>query len=209
MFDPAQFLLFLAAASAIAISPGPGIFYVAARTLAGGRREGLASSFGTGIGGLAHVVAGAFGVSALMLASAEAFTVLKIVGAAYLVWLGYKTLREARVDLPADTVPTGAGKAFREGILVEMLNPKTAAFFLAFLPQFVDPAQDIGMQFAVLGLISVGLNTAADVLVTFFAARARDGLTRKPLLMRRIRQGSGVVIGSLGLTLLFARRAAP
>lgn len=208
MFDPMQFLLFLAAASIIAISPGPGILYVAARTLAGGRSEGLASSFGTGVGGLAHVAAGALGVSAIMLASAEAFTVLKIVGAAYLVWLGFKTLREARADLPVEITPTGATKAFREGILVEMFNPKTAAFFLAFIPQFVDPAQSIALQFAVLGLISVALNTAADVLVTFFAARARDGLIRQPLLMRRIRQGSGLIIGSLGLSLLFARRTA-
>jgi threonine/homoserine/homoserine lactone efflux protein len=208
MFDPVQFALFLAAASVIAISPGPGIFYVAARTLAGGRSEGLASSFGTGVGGLAHVAAGALGVSALMLASAEAFTILKIAGAAYLVWLGFKTLREARADLPADITPTGTAKAFREGILVEMFNPKTAAFFLAFVPQFVDSAQDIALQFAILGLISVALNTAADVVVTVFAGRARDRLIRQPLLMRRIRQGSGLVIGSLGLSLLFARRTA-
>jgi threonine/homoserine/homoserine lactone efflux protein len=209
MFDPVQFGLFLAAASIIAISPGPGIFYVAARTLAGGRSEGLASSFGTGVGGLAHVAAGALGVSALMLASAGAFTVLKIAGAAYLVWLGFKTLREARADLPEELVPTGAAKAFREGIVVEVFNPKTAAFFLAFIPQFVDPAMPVAPQFAVLGLISVFLNTAVDVVVTVFAARARDGLIRRPLLMRRIRQGSGLVIGGLGLSLLFARRVAP
>jgi threonine/homoserine/homoserine lactone efflux protein len=208
MFDPVQFGLFLAAALVIAISPGPGIFYVAARTLAGGRSEGLASSFGTGVGGLAHVIAGALGVSALMLASAEAFTILKIVGAAYLVWLGFKTMREASADLPTDIKPTGTAKAFREGILVEMFNPKTAAFFLAFIPQFVDPTQGVALQFAMLGLISVTLNTAADVVVTVFAARARDGLIRKPLLMRRIRQGSGLVIGGLGLSLLFARRNA-
>ena len=95
------FLLFLAAASVIALSPGPGIFYVAARTLADGRGAGLASSLGTAAGGLVHVAAGAAGVSALIMASAEAFTVLKFVGAVYLVWLGIKTAREARVDAVA------------------------------------------------------------------------------------------------------------
>ena len=81
----------------IAVTPGPGIFYVAARTLAGGRAEGMASSFGTGLGGLVHVVAGALGVSAIVMASAQAFTAMKLIGAAYLLWLGYKTIRDARV----------------------------------------------------------------------------------------------------------------
>src|ERR1700733_10014939 len=101
------FLLFLAAASIIALSPGPGILYVAARTLAGGRGEGLASSLGTAIGGLVHVAAGAIGVSALVMASADAFTLLKIAGALYLVWVGIKTIREARLDVPAASAAVG------------------------------------------------------------------------------------------------------
>src|SRR5919108_299152 len=95
MFDLWHFVLFLSAAGVLALMPGPGIFYVAARTLAGGRGEGLASSFGTGLGGFVHIVAGAIGVSAIVMASAEAFTALKIVGALYLVYLGIKTWREA------------------------------------------------------------------------------------------------------------------
>ena len=135
------FLLFLAAASIIALSPGPGILYVAARTLAGGRGEGLASSLGTAIGGLVHVLAGAIGVSALVMASAEAFTLLKLAGALYLVWLGIKTMaRGARVAAVGRAPSVGNPRAFRDGIIVEALNPKTAAFFLAFLPQFVDPS---------------------------------------------------------------------
>src|SRR5437879_949515 len=100
-------LLFLVPALLVAITPGPGIFYVAARTLAGGRSEGLASSFGTGIGGLVHVIAGAVGVSALIMASAEAFTLLKIVGAFYLMWLGVKTWREAGIVDPIGVEITG------------------------------------------------------------------------------------------------------
>jgi threonine/homoserine/homoserine lactone efflux protein len=104
---------------------------------------------------------------------------------------------------------TGSRRAFREGIVVEALNPKTAAFFLAFLPQFVDPgAGTVWLQFLVLGLISVALNTGVDVVVAFLAARARTAAIARPTLLRRLRQGSGLLIASLGLSLLFARRPA-
>jgi threonine/homoserine/homoserine lactone efflux protein len=207
--DLANLALFSAAALAIAVSPGPGIFYVAARTLAGGRGEGLASSFGTGLGGLVHVAAGAVGVSALVMASAEAFTILKLAGALYLVWLGLKAIREARQPFEANVTTTGAARAFREGILVEALNPKTAAFFLAFLPQFVDPtAGPIWLQFLLLGLISVTLNTAVDVVVAMLASRARSIAVGRPTLLRRLRTGAGGAIAALGVALLFARRPA-
>lgn len=203
------FLLFLAAASIIALSPGPGIFYVAARTLADGRGVGLASSLGTSIGGLVHVAAGAVGISALILASAEAFTFLKLAGALYLVWLGIKTAREARLDIVAAARGASVGRAFRDGVFVEALNPKTAAFFLAFLPQFVDPGIGaVWLQFLALGLISVFLNTAVDVVVVFMAARARSAALARPTLLARLRTGAGIAIAGLGLGLLFARRPA-
>ena len=202
-----NFALFLLAALIVAAVPGPGIFYVAARTLSGGKRAGFASTFGTALGGLVHVIAGALGVSAIILASAELFTVLKFAGALYLVWLGIKTFREAR-DLAQQTVVTaGTRQVFREGVLVEALNPKTAAFFLAFIPQFVDPAGDhVALQFITLGLISVALNTLADVVVVMMAATARNGLTRRPNLLQRLRRGSGLFIAGLGISLALARR---
>lgn len=207
--DAANLALFSAAALAIAVSPGPGIFYVAARTLAGGRGEGLASSFGTGLGGLVHVAAGAIGVSALVMASAEAFTVLKLAGALYLVWIGIKTIRDARQPFEIRVTTTGAARAFREGIVVEALNPKTAAFFLAFLPQFVDPsAGPVWLQFLLLGLVSVVLNTAVDVVVALLASRARSIAVGRPTLLRRLRTGAGGAIAALGVALLFARRPA-
>lgn len=206
MPDLQSFALFLAAALVVAITPGPGIFYVAARALAGGRSEGLASSVGTGVGGLVHVIAGAAGLSALVLASAEAFTVLKLAGALYLIWLGVKTWREASFVRTDNVTSTGARYAFREGIAVEALNPKTAAFFLAFIPQFVDPVGNVALQFAILGLISVALNTAADVVVTFGAVKARQGLATHPSRIVRMRQTSGAVLCGLGAALLFARR---
>src|SRR6516165_8091017 len=122
MPDFQTFFLFLAAALVVAITPGPGILYIVARTLAAGRTEGLASSVGLGLGGLVHVFAGAVGLSALVMASAEAFTLLKIAGALYLIWLGLKTWREARVYAPAEVKTTGARQAFREGIVVEAFN---------------------------------------------------------------------------------------
>jgi threonine/homoserine/homoserine lactone efflux protein len=207
MFSANSFALFLAAALMIALTPGPGIFYVAARTLAGGRREGLASSIGLGLGGLVHVAAGAAGLSALLMASANAFAALKFAGAAYLIWLGIKTIREAPIALPQNVTVTGAARALREGVVVESLNPKTAAFFLAFIPHFVDPAPGhIALQFAILGLISVLLNTLADIVVVGMAARARDGFARRPSLIRRLRAASGLVMCGLGASLAFARR---
>lgn len=209
MLDVASWLLFLGAALVIALSPGPGIFYVAARSLAGGRGEGLASVGGTSIGGLVHVLGGAVGVSALIMASAEAFTALKLAGAAYLVWLGIRTIREAAAALPIDVATTGVRRALRDGIVVEAFNPKTAAFFLAFIPQFVDPAEGfVALQFVVLGTIPVLLNSAVDIVVVLMASRARASLGRRPSLVRRLRQGSGVAICGLGAMLALARRPA-
>ena len=207
MTDINNLPLFLAAALLIAVTPGPGIFYVAARTLAGGRGEGMASSIGLGLGGLVHVIGGAIGISALVMASAEAFTMVKVLGAVYLIWLGLKAWREARVLLPTDVRATGSRQAFREGIIVEALNPKTAAFFLAFIPQFVDASQPVAAQFVVLGLISVALNTTVDIVVTYGAAIARAGLENRPSLIMRARQASGAVMCGLGASLLFVRRS--
>jgi threonine/homoserine/homoserine lactone efflux protein len=203
-----NFSLFLFAALMIAIVPGPGIFYVAARTLSGGRKVGLASTLGTGIGGLVHVVSGALGVSAIILASAELFATLKLIGAFYLIWLGVRTFREAS-RTPDEIVTPTHGRAFRDGVLVEALNPKTAAFFLAFIPQFIDPTAGYpALQFVALGLISVTLNTLADIVVVLMASTASAGLARHPRLVHRMRQGSGIFIAGLGLSLALARRPA-
>ena len=201
--------LFLLAALVIAAVPGPGIFYVAARTLSGGSKAGIASTLGTALGGLVHVIAGALGVSAIILASAELFAVLKFAGAFYLIWLGIRNFREARDSLPQAISEAGAERAFRDGVLVEALNPKTAAFFLAFIPQFLDPAGAYpALQFVTLGLISVALNTLADLVVVVMASRAQAGLVRRPHLFRRLRQGSGLFIAGLGISLALARRPA-
>jgi threonine/homoserine/homoserine lactone efflux protein len=205
-----HFLLFLAAALVLAFTPGPGMFYVVGRTWASGRRDGLASSLGTMLGGLVHVAACVIGVSALVMASATAFTALKLCGGVYLIYLGIQTWRAASHDtlqMPADE-PDGAWRAFRQGVVVEATNPKTAAFFLAFIPQFITPASGpVAAQFLVLGVISVLLNTAADLLAVLGASGLHARLMHRPSLFRRVRQGSGALMASLGVSLLLARRA--
>lgn len=215
MPDPTQLALFFAAALVLAVTPGPGIFYVAARTLAGGRAEGIASSFGTGLGGMVHVLAGSLGVSAIVLASAELFTALKLIGAGYLIWVGLRTIQSARRDAAsalqddAAAPPIGPRRAFRDGVLVEALNPKTAAFFLAFVPQFLDPAAgQVALQFVLLGFVSVALNTLADIAVAFAAGGIRAGATARPALIRRLREASGAAMIALGIGLALARRPA-
>jgi threonine/homoserine/homoserine lactone efflux protein len=205
---PADFSLFLIAALIVAAVPGPGIFYVAARTLSEGRRTGIASTLGTALGGLVHVIAGGLGISAIIMASAEAFAALKFAGALYLIWLGIRAFREAGALLE-EPKAVGTVRAFREGIVVEATNPKTAAFFLAFIPQFLDSAAAYpALQFMVLGLISVTLNTLADFVAVAAASATRASFMRRPRLFRRLRQGSGLFMMGLGVSLLLARRPA-
>src|SRR6202023_805918 len=169
MVDVHRFFLFLAAALVLAITPGPGIFYVLARSLAGGRREGIHSSLGTFVGGLFHVFAAALGISAILAASAVAFHTVKYAGAAYLVWLGIRMIRARNAELAVKTASPSEG-AFRQGIFTEALNPKTALFFLSFIPQFIAANRGhIFLQFIALGATSVFMNTVADVVVVFLA----------------------------------------
>jgi threonine/homoserine/homoserine lactone efflux protein len=197
MLDAHRFVLFLAAAFVLAITPGPGIFYVLARSLAGGRREGIHSSLGTFVGGLFHVLAAALGVSAILAASAIAFHTVKYAGAAYLVWLGIRMIRTRNAEMAVSTSAPSRG-AFRQGILTEALNPKTALFFLSFIPQFIAPqAGFVFLQFLVLGTISVSLNTAADLLVVVFAAPLERKLKNSATFRRRQRVASG--LGMIGL----------
>jgi threonine/homoserine/homoserine lactone efflux protein len=204
MFDAHRFLLFFAAALVLAITPGPGVFYVLARSLAGGRREGVHSAFGTFVGGLFHVFAAALGVSAILAASAIAFHTVKYAGAAYLVWLGVRMIRTRHVDMTRETTAPSRG-AFRQGILTEALNPKTALFFLSFIPQFIAPERGhIFLQFVVLGALSVSLNTTADVLVVLLAAPLERKLKSSPSFRRRQRVASGLGMITLGAYLALA-----
>lgn len=202
-FEPSQLLIFLIAATVLAVTPGPGVTYVLARTVAGGRGEGLASSLGTGVGGLAHVVAAALGLSAILARSALLFSLVKYAGACYLVYLGVRLLRSSGAVRPLPAL-TGAGtrRAFLEGVVTEVLNVKTALFFLAFVPQFVDPAAPPLAQFIVLGLVCVLLNTSVDVLVALGASRLLAG--RGAALGRWLTASSGCTLIGLGAYVAFS-----
>lgn len=200
-------LAFALAALVLAITPGPGIAYVVARTVAGGRSEGLASCFGTAIGGLLHVLAAALGLSLLIAQSALAFAVLKYLGAAYLAYLGIRLLVRKEAAFAVKAVRSqGARRALLEGIVVEALNVKTALFFLAFLPQFVAPADPLVPQLVLLGSVCVALNTLVDVVAVFTAARLLRSGPARAVRARLMTRASGFTMLGLGAWLALARR---
>jgi threonine/homoserine/homoserine lactone efflux protein len=198
LIDGTRLALFLSAALVLALTPGPGMLYVLGRTLHGGRRKGVLSALGTLVGGSAHVVAAALGLSAVLATSAVAFAIVRYAGAAYLIYLGVGMLRSRNMKVEvADEAGTSHGH-FLQGITTEVLNPKTALFFLSFIPQFVAPARGhLISQFLLLGAISVGLNTAADLIVVVLAGTIAHKLKGNPKFSRRQRTASGV--GMIGL----------
>lgn len=194
-----SFTIFLTAAIVLAVSPGPGMLYVLARSLRGGRRVGLASSFGTAVGGFGHVIAAAFGLSVILATSATAFTVVKYAGAAYLIYLGIRTLMAGKeVGEESPGTSGAAWPAFRQGIATEVFNPKTAIFFLSFLPQFVNRDAPAIPQFLLLGATSVLLNTSADLVVSLLAGPIGAKLRERPGPRRGQRYASGGALIALG-----------
>ena len=203
------FLAFLFAAVVLAITPGPGIAYVVARTVAGGRSEGLASCFGTGLGGLLHVLAAALGLSLLVAQSAIAFNMVKYIGAAYLIYLGVRLLLQKEETFTVNPVSAqGVRRALFEGVAVEALNIKTALFFLAFLPQFVSPGEPLVPQLVLLGSVCVALNTLVDVIAVFAANRLLESGVARATRARLMTRMSGVTMLGLGAYLTLARREA-
>ena len=201
MPDATTFALFAAASLAFLVIPGPSVFYIVTRGLAQGRRAAVTSMLGVQAGVLVHVVAAAFGVSALIASSATAFTIVKYAGAAYLVLLGVRKLL-ARDDGDTEPEPVGSSsgsRLFWQGVIVNVLNPKTALFFLAFLPQFVDPAAGpVAPQMLVLGTLLVGLGVLSDGTYALLAARAGQSLRRAAARRRRLERLSGGVFICLG-----------
>ena len=203
MFDLTRFFLFLTAALLLAIAPGPGMLYVLARSLAGGKREGVLSAFGTFLGGMVHVFAAALGVSIILAKSAAAFATVKYVGAAYLCFLGVRMILDARReksdadDIAASTKP--ARNPLWQGVATEVLNPKTALFFLSFIPQFVNRSNGhVFLQFVALGTISVVLNTTADLIVIALAGPLGEKIRSSATFRRRQRTVTGAIMIGLG-----------
>lgn len=195
-----RFILFISAATLLALSPGPGMLYVLSRTLHGGRREGFLSAGGTFVGGLVHAAAAGLGLSAILMRSALAFEVVRYAGACYLIYLGISMIRNRRTSGMELSSESQSRRNFLQGIATEVLNPKTALFFLSFIPQFVSPAdRHMIFQFLVLGTLSVILNTAADLLVVGFAGSLAQRLADRPQFIERQRTVSGGGMIGLGI----------
>jgi len=204
MFDATRFLLFLTAAVLLAVAPGPGMLYVLARSLAGGKREGVLSALGTFAGGMVHVLAAALGVSIILAKSAVAFATVKYVGAAYLGFLGIRMILDARREKAAEAEQIEqalkpARNPLWQGVATEVLNPKTALFFLSFIPQFVNRTSGhVFLQFVILGTISVVLNTTADLIVIALAGPLGEKIRSSATFRRRQRTVTGAIMIGLG-----------
>ncbi len=202
--DATSLWLFGLAALALLAIPGPAVLYIVVQSAEQGRRIGLASVAGVHLGTLVHVAAASAGLSALIVASSLAFSVVKYAGAAYLVYLGIRKLLERDVDTPVERRRYPLRRAFVRGAVVNALNPKTALFFLAFLPQFVAPDRGgVWSQALVLGFVFVGLGLVTDSLYAL-AAGTVGGLLRRR--RNAVRHGSGIVFIALGATAALAKR---
>jgi threonine/homoserine/homoserine lactone efflux protein len=199
-------VLFCPAALLLLVIPGPSVLYIVTRSIDQGRRAGLISVLGTHVGSMVHVGAAAFGLSALIVSSAVAFSAVKYIGAAYLVCLGIRRWRAGDdFRVITERPPQPAARLFRQGAMVQVLNPKTAIFFLAFLPQFVDTNRDpVALQVIVLGLVFIGLGLLSDSTYALAASTIGTMLRRGTRARRTERYvSSGVYVG-LGVTTAFA-----
>jgi threonine/homoserine/homoserine lactone efflux protein len=205
VFDPSRLVIFVAAALALLVVPGPAVLYVVTQSIGGGRRAGVACTLGIHTGTMVHVVAATVGLSALLASSALAFDVVKYLGAAYLILVGIRRLSGLdRSEGTGEAVPRSRGSLYRQGIVVNVLNPKTALFFLAFLPQFVDPSRGrpwvqillLGLLFSVLGFLS---DTTWALVAGTLGERLRRS-TRFPAIQRYV---SGTVFVGLGAVAAF------
>ena len=195
--------LFVGASLALLMTPGPAVLYIVTRSVGSGRRTGLVSVLGICTGTLVHVAAAALGLSALLMSSALAFNIVRWVGAVYLIVLGIRTLLD-RDGLSVDTADQGSDdwhSVFRQGVIVNVLNPHTALFFFAFLPQFVNPSSGrLGLQMMTLGLLFVGLSAITDSGWAIAAGTAGHWIKSHPRFARGQRFLTGGALIGLGAT---------
>ena len=209
MPDLATLALFAVAAVTLLVIPGPAVLYIVTRSVDQGRAAGLASVCGVHVGTLVHVAAAALGLSALLVSSATAYHAVRWLGAAYLVWLGIRRLlandEDARPEADRRPRRLGLGRIFAQGVVVNVLNPKTALFFLAFLPQFVDVSRgSVPFQVVVFGVAFVLLGLVSDGTYALLASTGAGWLRRRPRVARSSRLVSGGVLIGLGLTTALA-----
>ncbi len=207
MFDPASLMLFVLAGLALNLTPGPDLLYIVARSLSQGWRSGAASAFGIAAGCLVHTAAAALGISILLRTSEFAYDALRLAGAAYLLYLGIQALRAPAGALAVQKLaPTPMSRVFWQGFATNVLNPKVALFFLAFLPQFADPARgSFALQIAILGGIFIFNGLWVCLAVARAAALASGWLARRTGAMAVLQRASGALLVALGLHLALNR----
>jgi len=202
---PSTLLLFFGASLVLLVVPGPSVTFILARSLEHGRAAGLVSVLGVHAGSVVHVTAAALGVSALLASSASAFAVIKYLGAVYLVCLGLVKLRHAGADAGAVPERARRSRLFWQGFAVNVLNPKTALFFVAFLPNFVEPARGaVAPQVLVLGLCFIALGLVSDGAYAFAAGMLGARLRESPSVRRRVDRFSGGIYIGLGALTAFS-----
>jgi threonine/homoserine/homoserine lactone efflux protein len=203
-----DYWLFVLAGVLLNLTPGQDTFYILGSSIAQGRRIGVASALGICSGCIVHTLAAAAGLSAILATSAAAFVIVKLAGAAYLIYLGIRYLRARDADLPAvASASRGAWKAFRQGVVTNVLNPKVALFFLAFLPQFIDPESSTKIAaFIALGLTFIATGTAWCLFLAVAAASVRRFFTGHPKAFTRLSQAAGTLFIGLGIRLAVAQR---
>jgi threonine/homoserine/homoserine lactone efflux protein len=209
MPDPSALALFTVAAITLLVIPGPSVLYIVTRSVDQGRAAGLASVGGVHVGTLVHVAAAALGLSALLVSSATAYNAVRWLGAAYLVWLGIQRLRASDEPSWSSTDPRpsrrGLRRVFAQGVVVNVLNPKTALFFFAFLPQFVDTSRgSVPFQVMVLGVAFILLGLVSDGAYALLASTGAGWLRRRPGVAKASRLVSGGVLISLGVSTALA-----
>jgi threonine/homoserine/homoserine lactone efflux protein len=200
--------LFFVAAAALAVVPGPAVAYIVTQSIDQGRRAGLVSALGVASGGLVHVTAATVGLSALIASSAAAFTLVKLVGAAYLIIVGIRRILagDAEGDEPR-ALRAPLRRVYRQGVIVNVLNPKTALFFLAFLPQFVDPHRGaVWPQVALLGTLFVGVAVLSDMTYALVSSAIAGRIRRTGTAAAVRRWLTGGIFVALGITAAAARR---
>jgi threonine/homoserine/homoserine lactone efflux protein len=207
MPSPTSFALFCLASAALAVVPGPAVTYIVMHSVDKGRRAGLASAAGVASGGLVHVAAATVGLSALIASSATAFTVVKLVGAVYLIVVGIRRIAGRDDSEQVQAPPAPLSRIYRQGVIVNVFNPKTALFFLAFLPQFVDRNASVPPQVAVLGLTFATIAFASDCLYALLADLLAGRMRRSGRGAKARRYISGGIFVALGATAAAAHRS--
>lgn len=210
MLDAGILLAFVPIAIALIVSPGPDSIYTLTRSVSDGQSAGVMAALGSSTESIVHTTGAVLGLSAILRTSALAFTVVKFVGAAYLVYLGIQTFRKSdEFEISPESTSYTPTESFQSALLINVLNPKVAVFFLAFLPQFVQPGSNVTLQIFTLGVLFASLGFVYQALLAIFSARARQVISERELVQALLRTASGSVLIGFGVKLALEGRTTP